>query len=187
MLPSDKYDMGNSPPEPRRTAKSENAQSRATQGNETIHRLKAKSSRGLYVIALFIALSIGALRDFDFLPSFPPKVHDFLGQPPSAEMISTALLIYSFSAIILVLSRMMSGSEKSAGFIQVAYLAGFYFFYHFAGALEENFWAVFAAGMTILGLESYHIWAYCAEEIRKEEEMLAGRNRDKNNHDKHDD
>jgi hypothetical protein len=176
--------MGNSPPEPHRTDGSENPQSRAPQYNEKIRRLKAKSSHGLYVMALFIALSIGAIRDFDFLPSFSTKVHDLLGQPPSAEMISTALLIYSFSAIILVLSRMMSGSGKSGGFIQVAYLAGFYFFYHFAGAMEENFWAVFAAGMTILGLESYQVWTWCREEIRIEGEILAVHERNKHKDDK---
>lgn len=129
-------------------------------------------------------MSIAAIRDFDFFPSFPPKIHDLLGQPPSAEMISTALLIYSFSAIILVLSRMMSGSEKSGGFIQVAYLAGFYFFYHFAGTMEENFWAVFAAGMTILGLESYQVWTWCREEIRIQEEIVAGHERNKHKDDK---
>ncbi len=90
-------------------------------------------------------------------------------------MISAALLIYSFSAIILVLSRMMSGSGKFGGYSQVAYLAGFYFFYHFSGSMDEHFWAVFAAGMTILGLDSYHVWAWCAEELKKEEEAIAGK------------
>jgi hypothetical protein len=143
------------------------------QDTEKIRRLKARASNGLFAMALFIALSIGGVRDFDFLPSFPPRFHALLGHPPSANMISTALLIYSFSAIVLILSRMMSGSGASSGFSHVAYLAGFYFFYHFSGAMEENFWAVFAAGMTILCLESYHIRNYCAEEIRKEQETLA--------------
>jgi hypothetical protein len=129
----------------------------------------------LYALALFIAMSIGAMRDFDFLPALPANVHELLGQSPSADMISAALLVYSFSAIILVLSRMMSGSGKYGGLIQVAYLAGFYFFYHFSGEMEGHFWAVFAAGMTILGLESYHVWTWCAEEIRKEEESKGGK------------
>ncbi len=81
-------------------------------------------------------------------------------------------MLYSFSAIILILSRMMGGSANYSGLAHVGYLAGFYFFYHFAGAMNENFWAVFAAGMTILGLESYHIWTYCMEEIKKQEEVL---------------
>lgn len=170
--------MGNRLHDPRQSDGSKNPQNRS-QENDIIRRLKARPSHSLYAMALFIALSIGAIRDFDFLPSFPPGIRELLGQPPSADMVSAALLIYSFSAIILVLSRMMSGDGKFGGFAQVAFLAGFYFFYHFTGTMEENFWAVFAAGMTILGLESYHIWTWCAEEIRKEEEILAGKGKNK--------
>jgi hypothetical protein len=138
-------------------------------------------------MALFIALSIGAIRDFDFLPSFPSRIHLFLGEGPSAGMISAALLLYSFSATILILSRMMSGTGSSGGFSQLGYLAGFYLFYHFSGAMQENFWAVFAAGMTILGLESYQVWSWCREEIRIQEEILAELERNRPKDDKPDD
>ena len=146
---------------------------------EKIRRLKALSNRGLFALALFIALSIGAIRDFNFLPSFPDHIRHLLGQPPSANMISGVLLLYSFAAIILILSRMTTGADKFGPFANVGYLAGFYFFYHFAGAMEENFWAVFAAGLTVLSLESYHIRTYCNEEIRKELDTLAGVPRDR--------
>jgi hypothetical protein len=170
--------MGNRHPEPRLTEGSTSPQPGVPPDTEKIRRLKAKASHGLFAMAIFIAMSIGAVRDFDFLPSFPPRVHALLGHPPSANMISTALLLYSFAAIVLILSRMMGGSGSFSGFAHVAYLAGFYFFYHFSGAMEENFWAVFAAGVTILGLESYHIWNFCTEEVRKEQEILLelGRN-----------
>ncbi len=147
-----KNTMGNHPPESRRKDGSHYPQPAKPLENDKIRRLRARANRTLYVMALFIALSIGAMRDFDFLPSFSPRIHLLLGVGPSAGMISTALLIYSFSATILILSRMMSGSGSSGGFMQLGYLAGFYFFYHFSGAMDENFWAVFAAGMTILGL-----------------------------------
>ncbi len=127
----------------------------------------------LWAIALFILLSIGALDDFAFLPSLSPSLRATLGQAPPANMVSALLIIYVFSAIILILSRMMSGSGKSGGIGHVSYLAGFYIFYHFCGVLAENFWAVFAAGATILGLDSYHIWIYCSEEIEREKEILA--------------
>jgi len=165
--------MENRSPASHRTEGPANASHRTPQENEKIRRLKARASHGLYSMALFIALRTGAVRDFDFLPSLPPKIHALLGHPPSANMISTALLLYSFSAIVLILSRMMSGSGSFGGFTPVAYLAGFYFFYHFSGGMEENFWAVFAAGMTILSLESYQVWNFCTEEIKKEEVIQA--------------
>lgn len=141
--------------------------------NDKVRRLKAKSNHGLYAMALFLAVSIGALQNFEFLPNLSADIRALLGAPPSANMINTALLLYTFSATILILSRMMSGSSNYSGMAHVAYLSAFYLFYHLAGVLEDNFWAAFAAGITILGLESYHIWTFCNEEIRKELEAVA--------------
>lgn len=137
-----------------------------------IRKLQALSNKGIWAMALFLLICIGAWHDFAFLPSFPAKVKEFLGKPPSANMISAALVLYTFSAILLILARMTSGSGEYGGFSHVAYLAGFFTFYHFSGVLTDNFWAVFAAGITVLALESYHIWTYCAEELRKEQENL---------------
>jgi hypothetical protein len=182
-----KYRMGNHPPEVRRKDGSDYPQPAKPLENDKIRGLRAKANRTLYVMALFIALSIGAIRDFAFLPSLSPRIHLLLGEGPSAGMISSALLIYIFSATILILSRMMSGSGKYGGFTQLGYLSGFYLFYHFSGAMEEYFWAVFAAGITILGLESYQVWTWCREEIRIQEEILAELERNRPKDDKPDD
>jgi hypothetical protein len=182
-LVGDENPMGNHPPESFQKDGSDYQKPSKPLENENIRRLKAKSNRTLYVMALFIALSIGAMRDFDFLPSFPSRIHDFLGESPSTGMISAALLLYSFSAIILILSKMMSGSGKYGGIAQLGYLAGFYLFFHFSGAMEEYFWAVFAAGMTILGLESYQVWIWCRAEIKVQEEILAEIDRNRHKHD----
>jgi hypothetical protein len=139
----------------------------------TIRHLHRTVTTELLAAAVFLLMSIAGLSDFSFFPSLPGSIRAALGKPPSAAMISAVLLLYIFSAIILVLSRMMSGSGKSGGFGHAGYLAGFYFFYHFSGTLPENFWAVFAAGATVLGLESYHLWIYCSEEIEKGRELLA--------------
>ncbi len=139
---------------------------------QRINKLRRKVNRGLWAMALFIAVSIVALGDFSILPSLPASIRSTLGKPPSAIMISGALVLYTFSAIILILSRMMAGKEEYSGFAHVGYLTAFYGFYHFSRALNENYWAVFVAGITILGLESYHIWNFCNEAIRREQEVL---------------
>lgn len=87
-------------------------------------------------------------------------------------MISTVLLLYTFSAIILSLSRMMAAMEHKSSFCHVGYLTGFFLFYHFAKALNDNYWAVLGAGFTILSVESYRIWSYCNEFIKKKTEQL---------------
>ncbi len=123
-------------------------------------------------MALFVAISVLAQRDFDFVPSLPAKVHALLGSSPPVGLISAALIVYSFSAIILILARMANGSGDYGGMMHVGYLLGFYIFYHFAGAMEDNFWAVFAAGMTILASESYHIRTHYLGLVRELEQVL---------------
>ena len=140
---------------------------------DNIRKLHRMFTAELLSAALFLLASIAGLSDFSFLPTLPDSIRTVLGRPPSPPMISAMLLLYVFSAILLILARMMSGSGKYGGFGHVGYLAGFYFFYHFSGRLPENFWAVFAAGATVLGLESYHVWIYCSEEIEKDRELLA--------------
>jgi hypothetical protein len=140
---------------------------------DNIRRLQRIFTAELIAAALFLLVSLAALSDFSFFPSLPANIRTMLGRPPSVNMISAMLLLYIFSAIILVLSRMMSGSGSYGGVSHVGYLAGFYFFYHFSGRLPENFWAVFAAGVTILGLEGYHLWIFCSEEIARAQDVLA--------------
>src|SRR5512137_693989 len=108
-----------------------------------ISRLQRKSSHGPLCLALFLTISITAQQDFAMIPSLPDDIRDILGHPPSTNMISAALVLYSFSAIILVLTRMVSSSEKYGGIAHVGYLSAFYMFYHFAHSLNDNFWAVF--------------------------------------------
>ncbi len=138
-----------------------------------IRKLQRKFTAELLSAALFLLLSIAALYDFAFFPALPENIRATLGRPPSVRMIGAVLLMYVFSGIMLILSRMMSGSGKYGGVSHVGFIAGFYFFYHFSGKLPENFWAVFVTGVTILGLEGYHLWIYCSEEIDREREILA--------------
>lgn len=144
-----------------------------------ISRLQNTFTMELLTLALFIIISIGAVNDFAFLPNISAPLAVKLGPGPPPDLINAFLILYLFSAIILILSRMMSGSGKAGALSHVGYLTGFYGFYHLAGALKENFWAVCASGLTILILEGYHVWTYCSEEIEKEKEILASLERNR--------
>ena len=139
---------------------------------DEIKRLRRFANRGLWALSLFLVVSMLAWREFWFLPSAESVVAS-LGAPPTPLIISLVLVLYTFSAIILSLSRMMSGLHHSSSFCHVGYLGGFYLFYYFAEALNDNYWAVFGAGFTILCLESYRIWTYCSENVAKKLEQLA--------------
>ena len=138
-----------------------------------IRKLELLSSSGLWILALFTALSIGAYRHFDFLPPLSEKIHGMLGAGPPVNFINWALVLYGFSGIIMVLTQMTSSKGPRGALAHFGYLAAFYTFYHFSDALAENFWAVFTVGMTILSLQSYHVWNYYKERVREEEDILA--------------
>ncbi len=160
------------PPRETQDAERRNDERVREEGRRKIAKLEARFTRMLLAIAAFIVLSIFAVGDFSAFPSLPEGIKKILGAPPSANMINTALIVYSFSAILLILSRMMGGYGNYGGMAHVGYLAAFYGFYHVSGGLRENLWAVFAAGMTILCLEAYHVWIYCVEQVKKERERL---------------
>ncbi|MDD2851368.1 MAG: menaquinol oxidoreductase [Desulfuromonadaceae bacterium] len=136
-----------------------------------INRLSRLSTRGIMALSLFLVVCLLAWRGFSFLPA-PETVTAHLGKPPSASVISIVLLIYTFSAIVLSLSRMTEGIEHRSSFSHVGYLTCFFLFYYFGKSLEDNYWAVFGAGITILGVESYRIWTYCAEGISKNKQDI---------------
>lgn len=136
-----------------------------------IKRLRALSNRGLWALSLFLLICMMAWSGFPFLPP-PGAVVAKLGPPPPPYIISSVLLFYTFFAIILSLSRMTAGLEHKSSFSHVGYLTCFFLFYHFAMALDDNFWAVFGAGVTILSIESYRIWTFCRDALARKSEHL---------------
>ena len=139
---------------------------------ERIRLCEHRSNLGLWALALFVAISIAANGSFDALAKMALEWRAILGPPPPVGWIDGALFIYSFSAVIQIFTRMMQGTEPKGSMYPVIYLLLFYLFYGASGALIEHFWAVLAAGITILGLESYSCWSYYQEELRGAREEL---------------
>ena len=139
---------------------------------DEINALKRFSNRGLFALSLFLVVSTFAWRNFPLMPR-PEQIVAALGPPPTPQIISLVLILYTFSAIILSLCRMMANLRHRSSFCHVGYLGVFYFFYYLADGLTDNYWAVFGAGFTILLMESYRIWTFCNENIIKKNEALA--------------
>lgn len=131
-----------------------------------IERLNRFSVRGILALSLFLVISLYAWSGFSVLPA-PDTFIAEVGKPPSTRIISVVLLLYTFSAIILSLSRMAAGVEHPSSFSHVGFLTVFFLMYYFGKALEDNYWAVFGSGITILGIESYRIWTFCTEGISR--------------------
>ncbi|MCD6292940.1 MAG: menaquinol oxidoreductase [Deltaproteobacteria bacterium] len=137
-----------------------------------INDLKQQIRYSKLWMALFFLVSLGAAVNFRFFPPISENIRQLLGASPSPTLISIALIVYAFSALILILGRMNTPSVHFRGWSHIGYLSAFYLFYYYSNTLRGNFWPVFIAGLTILGLENYRVWSVCSEAIQKEEKIL---------------
>lgn len=138
-----------------------------------IRKLELTAGNGLWGMVLFLLVSFAAFDGFSILPDLPDSLRRQMGAPPPVDLISLALVVYAFSGIVLTLARMTSDTGSYRGFMHAAFFTGFYTFYHLAGGLTDNFWAVFLAGVSVMGLESYHLWTRHGVAIRKQQALLA--------------
>ena len=143
-----------------------------------IRHLERASGKGLWSMVLFLLVSFFAYDGFAILPDLSDDVRTMLGAPPPAEMISLALVVYAFSGIVRTLARMSQNIKPYLGLMHAAFFAAFYTFYQLSGSLQDNFWAVFFAGISVMGLENYYLWAHSNAEVRKERALLESMRRE---------
>jgi len=139
---------------------------------ERIRQLERASGNGLWSMVLFLSVSFVAFDGFSIFPDLSNDARRMLGTPPSGQMISLALVVYAFSGIVRTLARMSRNIKPYQGLMHVAFFTAFYTFYQLSGVLQDNFWAVFFAGISVMGLENYYLWAHSNEAIRKERALL---------------
>jgi hypothetical protein len=131
---------------------------------DRIRKLERASGNGLWSMVFFLMTSFAAFDSFSFLPGISAEMRRLLGTPPPAAMISLALVVYAFSGIVRTLARMSRNIK--------AFFTAFYIFYHLSGALQDNFWAVFFAGISVMGLENYYLWTHSNAALHKERALL---------------
>ncbi len=149
------------------------ADDRRRQLQAEIDRLQRLARRGQWSLLAFAALSLAAVPLPQLLADLPEGVRRLLGPGPSPTFISLALVVYVFSALVLILSRMMQGAATFRGWSHLFYIGVFHLFYAWCRAPQENYWAVFAAGFTILSLEYFQLWNACSEIIAEKRTLLA--------------
>jgi O-antigen/teichoic acid export membrane protein len=137
-----------------------------------ISQLHALGHRPWWVLAGFTLISILAIPGL-LLPPLTPELRQLLGPPPPLVLINLALVVYTFSALVLSLARMINGADAGRCWVPLLYITPFYLFYYFAEALRDNYWAIFAAGLTVTGMECYRCWTWARESLVEEEKALA--------------
>lgn len=137
-----------------------------------IRHLERAAGSGLWSMVLFLTISFVAFDGFSIFPDLSNDVHKMLGTPPPASMISLALVVYAFSSIVQTLARMSRKIKPYTGLMHAAFFTAFYAFYQLSGVLQDNFWAVFFAGISVMGLDNYYLLSHSNEAVRKERALL---------------
>jgi O-antigen/teichoic acid export membrane protein len=136
-----------------------------------ISHLRTLGRRPWWVLAGFTLISILAIPGF-LLSPLTPEMRQVLGSPPPLVLLNLALVVYTFSALVLSLARMINGADAARCWVPLLYIIPFYLFYYSADALRENYWAIFAAGLTVTGMECYRCWTWVKESLLEEEKAL---------------
>jgi hypothetical protein len=144
----------------------------AAEVREKIMKLRASARMGAWGLVAYVIISILSIPDSYLLPALSEPVRRVLGAAPPTGLISTALVIYAFSALTLILARIAKGSGKYKGWSHLLYITAFYAFFGFAGTLQDTYWAIFVSGLLIMGLENYLVRTYVSDEVKKEERKL---------------
>jgi hypothetical protein len=126
--------------------------------------LPVRTRRNLWDLLLFLLISVVAFRfrTVDFSSLVPAHMEEILGAPPPAGLIGVALVVYTLSAVVLILNRLMRGLEPSFRRYELALRSVFYPLFFTAGALDGNVERVFAAGLLLFMVEQVHASVYAA-------------------------
>ena len=126
------------------------------------------------VMILFLGISASALRcrSFDLFAVLPENFREALGAPPPVDLIHLVLAASTVSALILIAGRAGEGRCGSGGWLQFGMSVFFYPLYAVTNTLETWFPAVFAAGLIVLVVEHFSVWARASRAIQEEKERL---------------
>lgn len=131
-------------------------------------------NQSLLSLSLFLLISIGAysFRGFNLFEISSEPIRQLLGCPPPAYLISIALAVYCFSSAILTLTAMANGSRPAQKWNHLGYRSAFFIFYCFSGAIAANFLPVLLVGLSLYGLDQFHIWIFNTKENHSGSSLL---------------
>jgi hypothetical protein len=133
-----------------------------------------RSRNNLWGLLAFLLISIDAytFRNFNLFESSSEPLRQLLGYPPPAYLISIALAVYCFSAIILTLTAMANDTRPASTWKNLGYRSAFYLFYSFSGTLAGHYIPVLVVGLCLYALDQCHIWIYNCRTLQQQKQLL---------------
>ncbi len=137
-------------------------------------RLLLQARQNLWELLLFLLFSMAALawQQTNLHQQFSEEFRQLLGMPLPATLLSLALGVYLFTAVIQVLVRQSHDTSLAMRSFHLVFRSVFYLFYSFSGVLAEHFAFVFASGLALYGLEQASLWLRLSRPAEDQPELV---------------
>lgn len=119
-------------------------------------KLSAQTVRYMFgplVVFLLVSILASVSQQLQFFSLVPESLRPFLGDPPSAQLVSLALAIYFVSMLVIIAHGIFIGGQPGSLWFHGVCRSIFYLLYFIGGGLAGNLWVVLLAGSVLFGLE----------------------------------
>lgn len=141
---------------------------------KSIESIQHHAQRGLWGFLFFLAVSMysWSISGHDlFGPMLPGELQ--LIDPEIFLLITDIVLAVStLCDLVLIAGRLNEGGRPERIWFHVWFRTAFYLIYLVGGFLPVRFFAVFLAGLFVIGFEQIALYVYASRTIREEKQLL---------------
>lgn len=145
------------------------SRSEAVQKARNISAQAVRYMFGPLVVFLLVSILASVSQQLQFFSLVPESLQPFLGDPPSAQLVSLALAVYFVSMLVIIAHGIFCGGQPSSLWFHGVCRSIFYLLYFIGGGLAGNLWVVLLVGSVLFGLEFLWLrmnqrrgsWGFC--------------------------
>lgn len=126
---------------------------KAVQAEVNLSAQAVQSMFGPLVVFLLVSILASVSQQLQFFSLVPESLRPFLGDPPSARLVSLALAVYFVSMLVIIAHGIFSGGQPGSLWFHGVCRSIFYLLYFIGGGLAGNLWVVLLVGSILFGLE----------------------------------
>src|SRR5512138_363794 len=140
---------------------------------KSIESVQSQTRQGLLGFVFFLGVSIVSwcMADYVQIDPMAAGMQQLIDPQTFLVMVDIVLAISTICDMILIAGRLSDGSRPGRIWQHVGFRSIFYLFYLLGGLLPLRFFAVFAAGLLVMGFEQTVLYLYAAKTIRVEKQL----------------
>lgn len=146
---------------------------------KSIESTQHHSQRGLWAFMFFLAVSMYSWCISGVEVASPMLPGELLLIDPAHFLLITdiVLAVSTLCDLILIAGRLNDGGRPERIWFHVWFRTAFYLLYLLGGVLPIRFFAVFLAGLLVIGFEQVALYLYASRVIREEKQLLGALSR----------